>query len=664
MNQTIDEIFGPDGFLARAHDDYEHRPLQIRMARAVEAALDERHPLIVEAATGTGKTLAYLVPALRSDKRVVVSTGTKALQEQLFRKDIPLLERHWPEDFEAALLKGRSNYLCKMRLEEIQSGRRTVRSDPRKRLQTLLEWAESTATGDRAEIEGLPDDSPIWNELSVGPDACLHTDCDHYDECFVTQARESAEEADLLVVNHHLFFADLALRDQGVADILPPYDAVIFDEAHHLEQVATSFFTRHLSNYRITDLVGDIERRLEDEELEAPDLEEALGELEDAGSEFFDYVSFGLDEGRHPAERALEDAREERIQGTRETLDEALVDLGVTLERQSGLGEVSGRFQERCGELREALELVTERDDDDYAYIADVRDRGVFLEAAPIELDQIFRDKLFETHDSLVFTSATLATGGDLSFFKRQLGLEASDGTSAVSFDVEELLLPPAFDYSEQSVLYVPNKLPAPGTDDYEDNLPMLVEYLLEITEGRAFVLCTSYANLHLLHDALEENLDYPVFQQGDRPKPELLAAFREQHDSVLFATRSFWEGVDVKGGSLSMVIIDKLPFANPSDPLTSARLDQLEARDLNSFRELSLPSAALALKQGFGRLIRSRDDVGIVAVLDSRIADKWYGRYFLDTLPSAPVRWSAPAVKQWWYEHDRTEAELEQDSS
>jgi ATP-dependent DNA helicase DinG len=659
MNRTIDEIFGPDGVLARAHDDYEHHPLQIQMARAVEASLDERRPLVVEAATGTGKTLAYLVPALRSGKRVVVSTGTKALQEQLFRKDIPLLEEYWPDSFDAALLKGRSNYLCKLRLDEVQSGRRSVRRDPNERLQTVLEWAESTETGDRAEIDGLPDDSPIWNELSVGPDECLHTDCEFYDDCFVTQAREEAEDANLLVVNHHLFFADLSLRDQGVGDILPPYDAVVFDEAHHLERVATSFFTTHLSNYRISDLIGDLERRMREENIDAPDLETAIEALDAAGSTFFDLVSFGLGEGRYPAERALEGSREERLEGARVDLDEALDDLGDLIGSESAFGEIGHRLQERCGELREALDLVTARSDDDYAYVADVREHGTFLEAAPIELDDIFRETLFETHDSLIFTSATLATGGELSFFKQRLGIASDEEDEADPVDVDEMVLPPVFDYSEQSVLYVPRKLPAPNTDEYEENLPMLVEYLLDITEGRAFVLCTSYSNLHLLYDALADELDYPVLKQGERPKPELLDEFRRETHSVLFATRSFWEGVDVKGDALSMVVIDKLPFANPSDPLVSARLDRLDEEGGNAFRDYSLPSAALALKQGFGRLIRSQGDVGIVAVLDSRIADKWYGNYFLETLPPAPVRWDAPSVKRWWYRHDHTDAEL-----
>jgi ATP-dependent DNA helicase DinG len=666
----LDTLFGPDGFLADAHDNYEHRPRQIDMAQAVERAIDKRHPAVIEAATGTGKTLAYLIPALRSDRRVVISTGTKALQAQLFRKDIPFLEEHWPEPFEAHLLKGRTNYLCKLRYKELKQGGGALKlDDDTDTLQRLMDWAEQTETGDRAELEGLPDNSTLWDEVSVGAENCLHTDCEFYDECFVTQNRQNAEDADLLVVNHHLFFADLSLRDEGITEILPPYDAVIFDEAHHLRDVATSFFGIHTSNYRQTDLLGDLRRLIEREGLDAPELEDAMRELSSNNDEFFRVVDRDLPDGRHDsrdllapepddtldddAERPGEPIRDD-IHQARVDLQQSLRELAHTIQRHGDdLGEQSERLRERCRELEEALVLVTDRDDERFAYYTEFRGPGTFLHAAPIELHDIFREKLLDTHDTLVFTSATLATGGNLEFFERQLGLTRNpeDPSDFEPYDFEGLILPPVFDYENQAALYVPQKMPPPSDDDFCDNVATVVEYLLDVTDGRAFILFTSYSNLNAVYDKLRDELDYRTLRQGDLPKRELLEAFRQDTNSVLFATRSFWEGVDVEGDALSMVVIDKLPFANPSDPLTRARLDHLESRGGNAFRDLSLPSAALALKQGFGRLIRSRSDRGIVAILDSRMANRSYGHYFLDSLPDLPVRWNAPAVKGWWHD-------------
>ncbi len=649
------EIFGPDGLLADAHPRYEHRPRQVRMAEAVEASLQKRRAAVVEAATGTGKTLAYLIPALRSGKRVVVSTGTKALQEQLFHRDIPFLERHWPESFEAALLKGRSNYLCKLRFGEFYDGPKSVPHGQRDAWKRIVRWAEQTETGDRADIEGLPDDSRLWQELSVGADNCLHTDCPKHEECFVTRVRESAHEADLIVVNHHLFFADLSLRDEGVGEILPEYDAVVFDEAHHLESVATSFFGVHVSNYRFDDLVDDVERSLTDEEVSAPELHESLAELQTANANFFDTVSLGFGGGRYPIDEIL-DGRDDDIGEARSELKRALAGVRAGLEHVTdALGDIATRYRERCIELAGDLDLVVSADDDRYAYFAEIRGKGTFLKAAPVDLAKLFRQKLLGNLDSMVFTSATLATGGDLEFFKQRMGMaEILDGGEVVEepYEVDELVLPPVFDYENQAAIYVPRKMPPPGSEKFTEHVATVVDYLLEATDGRAFVLFTSYANLDDVYERLADDLEYRTLRQGERPKRELLETFRAETHSVLFATSSFWEGVDVEGEALSMVIIDKLPFANPSDPLVQARLNLIESRGRNPFREFSLPSAALSLKQGFGRLIRSRSDRGIVAILDSRIANRRYGRYFLDSLPPAPVHWTAPAVKRWWKTH------------
>jgi len=651
----LEDIFGPDGLLAEAHPSYEHRPRQIEMAQGVERALEQREALVVEAATGTGKTLAYLIPALRSEQRVIVSTGTKALQEQLFHKDIPFLERHWPESFDTALLKGRSNYLCKLRYDEIMEGARSIPGGERETWEQIVDWVRETETGDRAELDGLPDDSRLWNEVSVGADNCLHSECPHYDNCYVTQVRESAQECDLIVVNHHLFFADLSLRTRGVGEILPPYDAVVFDEAHHLEGVATSFFGMHVSNYRFRDLADDICRSLETEEITDTKLRAATDGLEHANSNFFDIVSMGLGSGRYPIDRAIGNDRADEIEEKQRELESELESVAGALENCTELGDIAARYRERCRELRDELRHVLAADDPRYAYVAEIRGPGTFLKAAPVDLASLFREKLLDHHDSMVFTSATLATGGDLEFFKRRMGMEstpADDESPEEPYPVDEMILPPVFDYDEQAAIYVPRKLPEPGNDDFTDHLSTVVDYLLDVTGGRAFVLFTSYANLDAVHADLADEIPYPALKQGDLPKRELLERFRADTQSVLFATSSFWEGVDVEGESLSMVIIDKLPFANPSDPLVRARLDLIESQGRNAFREYSLPSAALSLKQGFGRLIRSRSDRGIVAILDSRIANRRYGRYFLESLPPAPVHWTAPAVRRWWEEH------------
>lgn len=647
---SIESVFGPDGRLARLFDRYEDRPQQVEMARGVERAFKERKLLIVEAATGTGKTLAYLVPAIQSGKRVVVSTGTKALQEQLFQKDLPFLREVLPEKFDAVLLKGRRNYLCKLRLEEMQR-KPVFRSTEDFRLWPEIQrWAQETETGDRAEIHGMPDSYPTWHELSVGAESCIGSKCKFWEECFVQKARKEAQEADLIVVNHHLFFADLALRQKGMGEILPEYDGVIFDEAHHLEQVATDYFGYQVSNYRLDEIGGDIERAIADEGIDggtAGKTLEAISAMVEAEESFFDLFRKVIKSGRVSLEEVYGQVGEEVI-------EEAYRRVMKTMEKLEGevralpLGEIGERLGDRTKEIGQELGFLLHAEDLKYAYMVERRDRGVFLQALPIDLAGELRRKLLDTHDTLVFTSATLATGGDFSYFRRRLGMnfEAFEGEELV---IEELLLPSVFDYENQCVLYVPRKLPAPHDREFCANVALITEYLVNITEGRAFVLFTSYQNMRDVYERLADKLAYPMLMQGEKGKRELLEEFRTTAGAVLFATSSFWEGVDVEGEALSLVIMDKLPFANPSDPLMRARFDLVEARGGSPFGEISLPEAAIALRQGFGRLIRSAEDRGVVAVLDSRIAHKSYGRYFLRSLPEAPVVWTAPGVKRWW---------------
>lgn len=648
---TIESVLGEGGLLSEKMRRYEFRPQQLEMAHAVEAALADEAKLIVEAATGTGKTLAYLVPALLSGRRVVVSTGTKALQEQLFHKDIPFLAQHWHEPVRAVLLKGRRNYLCKLRYQEMLHNPRFRGPQDAAHWNTIQEWFTSTETGDRAEISGLPDDFKTWADLSVGSEACKGSKCKHYENCFVTQARKQAAEAQVIVVNHHLYFADLALRQHGFAEILPEYDAVVFDEAHHLEEVASNYFGVEVSNWRVSELVNDIRQAMRSEDVHDEDLEKRLRTVGQRGTSFFTLMAFGLYEGRYPIEEVTSGRQEAKIADAHREMGVALTELERDLRRFAGASELSERLAERAAQLKFDVDALLAADDERYTYFMEIRDRGVYLNAAPIDLAEIFQQRLLSRQDTIVFTSATLATGGDFSYFKQRMGLTPIEGSGEEVVETRDVILPPVFDYESQCLVYVPKRLPEPRSPKFIDGVATIVEYLLGITQGRAFVLFTSWSNMNAVHEVLAESLEFTVLKQGERPKRELLETFRADEHSVLFATSSFWEGVDVEGDALKLVIIDKLPFASPSDPLVRARMDLLEARGGNSFMDYSVPSAALLLKQGFGRLIRSREDTGVVAILDSRIARKRYGKHFIKTLPPAPIVWRAAGVKHWWYD-------------
>lgn len=644
---NVEDVLGKNGLLSRALERYEFRQQQLDMANAVAESFKRRRPLVVEAATGTGKTLAYLVPALLSGKRVVVSTATKALQEQLFHKDIPFLQKHWPEKFEAVLLKGRKNYLCKLRFEQMRDSP-TFRTREDARLwPKVLSWAKYTQTGDRAEIQGLPDDFPTWNDLSVGAESCLGQKCPHYEDCHITNVRKTAASARIVVVNHHLFFADLAIRDTGFGEILPEFDALVFDEAHHVESVATSYFGMQMSNYRIRELVNDITKTLENEDVSTERIDEGLETLEKAANAFFSVATFGLYEGSYSMQEVLEGTAGPMIKPAAKTLLEAFEGLKSAIQKTAGLGELAVRLAARCAEQHSDLAFILEASDKKYVYFVEVKDKGFYLQAAPIDLAKLLREKLLNAHDRLVFASATLATNGNFDFFEERIGIKNRFEDKEVALD--RLILPPVFDYPNQAMVYVPKRLPAPTEPGWQDGVCTIVEYLIGLTEGRAFVLFTSYTNMNLVHENLAPKIPYKVLKQGEKPKRELLDEFRADTHSVLFATSSFWEGVDVEGEALSLVIIDKLPFANPSDPLTRARCDLIEARGASSFSQFSMPSAALTLKQGFGRLIRSKSDTGVVAILDSRIMTKGYGRYFLNSLPPARVAQNASEVKSWW---------------
>jgi len=639
------DLLGPDGPLARGIPGYEHRPSQCRMAEAVASTLEDDGVLLVEAGTGTGKTLAYLVPALLSGRRVVVSTGTKTLQDQIMSHDLPLLERHLGVAVDAACLKGLDNYLCLRRFEEARTSADAERGGVAARELPVVEaWRLGTDSGDRAELADLAEGSPLWGMVKSGSDTRIGARCRFYEECFVTRARRRAEEAQLVVVNHHLFFADLATRGPRHKAILPEYDAVIFDEAHAIEDVVTQFFGVTVSSTRLEVLVRDAQRTFAAAGLDhggaahaaavlraAADFFGALPTRTEGGGEGGGREPLGVDELSGPLlDRMLD-------------LDVALDGLASFAEGRAADGEAVAQVARRAQSIRDDVATVVDGRLGSHVTWTERRGRRRAIGASPVDVTEIMRERLFYQTPSVVLTSATLATGGDFAFVKDRLGLD---------FDVREERLPSPFDFSRQAALYLPGHLPDPRDVGWLDAAAAEVLGLAEITGGGAFVLCTSFRAMRALAARCRDVLageGRRVLLQGDAPKGTLLDRFRGDGDAVLFATASFWEGVDVPGDALRLVVIDKLPFGVPSDPLIRARCERIRDDGGEPFMGYLVPSAALTLKQGFGRLIRSGRDRGIVALLDSRVVRRGYGRVFLDSLPPARRLRDREAVEAFW---------------
>jgi ATP-dependent DNA helicase DinG len=650
---TIDEVLGPGGRLARVLPGYEARADQLAMAHAVERAVERHGYLVAEAGTGTGKTLAYLVPAALSGRRVVVSTATKTLQEQIWGKDLPLLRERCGLEFTAAYLKGRSNYYCLHRGAEFARAPTFAAREEAAYWPRIEAWAQVTESGDRSEVD-LPDQFLTWKDLSATSESCLGRDCERWDDCFVTRARAQAGAADVLLVNHHLFFADLAMRTgRAGVEILPEYDVVIFDEAHALEDVATEYFGLAVSSWRVEELARDAHRAVADRPDLASLMKEATHGLRKAGERFFGAIAEGLRATAGSGSRRPGGRRSDEDEAVRAPLSEEVL-AGAERDHErldAALGALRddladadspalAQIARRAGELRVELAAVTALKEPSRVYFGEVRGRGVFLRAAPIDVAQELVERLYRRTDTVVFTSATLAAQGRFDFFRRQVGL-------APEFEVEEARFPGPFDFERQAALVQPAGLPEPNDPAFVAAAAAVIRELTDVTGGRAFVLCTSNRNMVALHGACR-TLPYRILLQGERPKHRLLEAFREA-PSVLFATQSFWEGVDVPGEALSLVVIDRLPFAPPGDPIIAARLAALEAEGRDGFAELQVPSAALALRQGFGRLVRTREDRGLVAVLDRRLVTKGYGRAFLATLPPSPLLRSVDEARRWW---------------
>jgi ATP-dependent DNA helicase DinG len=628
------DIFGPEGPLADTLPGYAYRPEQAAMADAVGEALARLEPLLVEAGTGTGKTFAYLVPALLSGRSVILSTGTRTLQDQLFRRDVPLLAQALGRPVRFSLLKGRANYLCRHRLElATQQGSLLPRERGQSRLLTrMLRWAAMTRTGDLAELTDLPEESPLWPSITSTRDNCLGSECPQFAKCHVIEARRAAQAADIVVVNHHLLLADLALKDEGFGDLLPGAEAVILDEAHQVPDIAAQFFGQVWSARQVHLLLRDAATELRAAGIQAP----ASGAIPDLEASM-DTLRAQLGGGAQRRDwAALPDGFFDAL----ERIDAALVAISQQLDGL-GAGPGTANCARRAAALAAGLETLRAASAEDGVRWIEAGESGLKLQFTPFEIADRFRAYVDSRPCAWVFTSATLAIGDDFAHFAARIGLP----------EARTLRIDSPFDYRKQALLYLPPAMPEPQDPAFATAFIAACAPLLEASGGRAFLLYTSYRGLAEGVQALQRRFPeppFPVLVQGEAPREALLTRFRALGNAVLLATASFWEGVDVKGDALAIVAIDKLPFAAPDDPLLAARLEGIRRRGGNPFVEYQLPQAALALKQGAGRLIRDPDDFGVILIGDPRIRTKNYGRVFRDALPPCPVVSDAAVAAQF----------------
>jgi ATP-dependent DNA helicase DinG len=644
LTAAVDAVFSEEGPLARELPLYEPRQGQRAMAVAVAEALTDGGVLLAEAGTGTGKTLAYLVPAILSGHRVLVSTGTKNLQEQIYFKDLPVLERALAVRFTATYMKGRANYLCLHRLQHARG------QSPSAELEQLAHWAETSDTGDRAELEDLPEHSPLWNDVAATAETCLGSDCPQFQECFVTRMRQRAAASDLVIVNHHLLCADAAVRQSSYGEVIPTCHYAVVDEAHQLEDVATQYFGIAVSNYRLDDVGRDVERVLNAGVIADDDaaIRRQVRRVDDHARAFFGGLMLA---------RTSRAATGERLRIGPDWYGDILNDGLALVSALDGLdgvlqlaangltnpdaGEDVLSLARRAAEIRDQLRFLMAASDPHHVYFIETRGRGVFLRAAPIDVADILQEVLFGRMRAAILTSATLAVEGSFEYVRTRLGV-----TKAA-----EIAIPSEFDYRAQAVLYLPRRMPPPKSPEFGDAVARETLEILRRTRGRAFVLFTSYGVLRAVQDKVAPVLPYPLLVQGDAPRSVLLQRFRATPHSVLLATASFWQGVDVAGEQLSCVIIDKLPFASPADPITAARVEAITADGGDAFQDYQVPLAVLTMLQGLGRLIRHRDDRGVLAVLDPRLRTMAYGRRFLDSFPPAPVTHDLRDVERFFEE-------------
>jgi ATP-dependent DNA helicase DinG len=624
FEREIENIFGPDGLLSGVVEGYEYRSQQASMAQEAINALASGDRLIIEAPTGTGKTLAYLIAAALSRSRTAVSTGTKNLQEQLFFKDIPFVKEHVFPDLKAALLKGRANFVCHTRLRKLLRQPYLEGLDERgsmKRLTDWYRWTINNGQGDRSEIEDLEDNDPVWLEICSTTESCLGAKCPDRENCFISAMRSRAMEADLMVVNHHLLTSDLAVKESGFGEVIPRYEALVVDEAHGLEDAATKSFGFHMTRFRLTRLVRDAQSESAAANVDVEQFEGVLKSVDTNARRLFTLLQARL-KGKSTLP-ALDPESASVLGELRSNLEK----LSARLAHNPDSSEELKTLALRAATINDELGIILEDESEgEFACWAEPRDGNLMLHASPVEVGGMLKERLYEKVPSVVLTSATLSSGGKFTYFKSRIGLDDEPGPT-------ERILDSPFDYPSQTLLYVPKSMPEPNSPAFADAIVSTLPDILEKTKGRAFILFTSYRNMQWVYDRIKEKLPFPLLIQGSRPKTRLLEEFRSGNGCVLFATSSFWEGVDVRGAALSCVVIDKLPFAHPDDPIVSARIGKLRKNGSDPFFTFQVPMAALALKQGLGRLIRTRSDRGVMCLMDTRIVTKSYGRIFRNSL-------------------------------
>ncbi len=640
LMSEISELLGDDGPLASCIPGFSAREEQQCMAEAAAAAIAGKETLIVEAGTGTGKTFAYLMPALRSGKKIIVSTGTRHLQDQLFCKDLPVVRDALKIPAQIALLKGRTNYLCWHRMGSAATDGRQFSRQQLHELELVRAWAERTKSGDIAELGSVSEGSAIWPRVTSTTENCLGQECEYFQQCFVIKARRKAMEADIVVINHHLLFADMVLREEGFGELLPGADAFIIDEAHQLPEVAAVFFGTTLSSYQLRDLARDTRLEHLREAGDMQDLPETAQQLDGLVHRL--RLALG---NRDRRASWSEVAGNKELQVLLEELSQCLEQLAGWLAQAAERGKGLENCYQRAAVLKGRLALLLEHASGEYIHWFETRRTSFRINLTPLDVAPIFRNCMENLSSAWVFTSATLAVGESFSHFSMQLGLD----------DARMLKLDSPFDYQRNALLYMPDDMPEPNERRYTDAVVACAREVLMASEGRAFLLFTSHSALQAAAARLEGSIDYPLLVQGSAPRQELLERFRHLGNAVLLGTSSFWEGVDVRGEALSCVIIDKLPFGSPGDPVLQARIEALRNQGLNPFMEHQLPSAVISLKQGIGRLIRDKNDRGVLVLCDPRLRTKSYGKIFLKSLPAMPRTHSVDAVHEFFADIEPT---------
>ncbi len=625
---------GQDGLLTGSLQGFEFRPSQLEMALLIHKCLQRKISAVVEAGTGIGKTFGYLVPLILSGQKGVISTRTKNLQEQIYFKDIPLLRKATRLNIDAMIMKGRRNYLCLFKYHQYFSQTPLFKKDLPETKQWLEEWLKKTTFADRAELSWLPDNEPLWDAISCPSDQCLGSHCVFLEDCFLARLRSKAARSKIIIVNHHLFFADLKVKKSGFGEIIPRFQVVLFDEAHNIEEIATSYFGESLSTNQLLELVSDLEKEIKllGDGFKGK-FKKHLNSIKAASELLITLFDDREDKGRldHEALSSISEGPGREISRGLKYIQEktGLKKLDNVHPETEKHGTSFHALSARAEELHKLLQEILGKRDTNWLNWYEKRKKALVLHTSPLNVSERMNELLYEKVQTVVFASATLSTEGNFDYFRSRLGLPE---------DILQGIYPSHFDFRTQTLMYIPKDLPAPNKANFGSEIAQRISDILKRTVGRALVLFTSYHNLNLVWLILKDNVPYTILRQGDAPRSVLLDAFRQDVHSVLLGTASFWQGVDVPGEALSCLIVDKLPFGSPGDPLVAARIDAIRNRQGNPFMEYQVPSAIISLKQGLGRLIRKSSDRGILAVLDIRIMTSRYGRFFLDSLPKIPV--------------------------